>query len=414
LDKTLAIVMAGGAGERLRPLTDERAKPAVPFGGKFRLIDFTLSNCINSGIRQIFVLTQYKSASLNRHLQEGWGISSSRLGEYIYPMPAQQKIGSDWYEGTADAVRQNLDLLRGGNVSHILVLSGDHVYKMDYSQMLKYHREKNSCMTISTLSVPVNEATGKLGVLEVSADARLLGFEEKPLRPKTRLDAPDQVFASMGIYVFSIGVLLEALAGTEKDFGKEVIPSMLKRGRDVYIYPYDRRNRIADLLVHSKGKVVEKFAIRKSKDSGYWKDVGTLDSYFQASMDLLGEDPFFNIYTENWPIRTYQEPLPPSKCIGGNTCGSIVSDGCIIKASVESSILSPGVIVEKGAAVVSSILFDKVIIGRDASIRRAIIDKGTIVQPKATLGYDPEADKRNGCIVSEGGVVVVPKGAVIG
>lgn len=412
--QTLAIVMAGGAGERLRPLTDDRAKPAVPFGGKFRLIDFTLSNCINSGIRQIFVLTQYKSASLNRHLQEGWGISSSRLGEYIYPMPAQQKLGSDWYRGTADAVRQNLDLVRNKNVRHILVLSGDHVYKMDYSLMLTYHRKKNSSLTVSAISVPMTEAAGRLGVLEVDSNAKLIGFEEKPIRPKTRTDSPDLCFASMGVYIFTIDFLLEALAGGEEDFGKEIIPAMIKKKQEIYIYPYETENKIPDRTVRTTHRTVKKISIPKGKDSSYWQDVGTIDTYFQASMDLLGKDPPFNLYAENWPIRTQQESFPPSKCVGGSTCGSIVSDGCLItEASAESSILSPGVILKEGAKIENSVIFDRALIGPGARIRRTIIDKDVIVEPGAMLGYDREADRKNGCTVSESGVTVVPKACVI-
>jgi glucose-1-phosphate adenylyltransferase len=406
--------MAGGSGERLRPLTDSRAKPAVPFGGKFRLIDFTLSNCINSGIRQIFVLTQYKSASLNRHLQEGWGISSSRLGEYIYPMPAQQKLGSDWYRGTADAVRQNLDLVRNKNVRHILVLSGDHVYKMDYSLMLAYHRKKNSSLTVSAVSVPRDEAAGRLGVLEVDSGARLIGFEEKPMRPKTRSDAPGLVFASMGVYIFTIEVLLEALAGGEEDFGTEIIPAMIKKKQEIYVYPFESENKIPDWVIRTTKKTVKKISMPKSKDSSYWRDVGTIESYFQSSMDLLGKDPPFNLYAESWPIRTQQESFPPSKCIGGHTCGSIISDGCLIKeASAESSVLSPRIIIERGARIENSVIFDRALIGPGARIRRTIVDKDVVIQPGATLGYDEEADRKNGCTISESGITVVPKASVI-
>jgi glucose-1-phosphate adenylyltransferase len=415
LEKTLAIVMAGGVGERLRPLTRDRAKPAVPFGGKYRLIDFTLSNCINSKIRHVFVLTQYKSASLNMHLQEGWGISSSGLGEYVYTMPAQQKLGSDWYGGTADAVRQNLDLIRGKDIRRILVLSGDHVYKMDYSQMLNYHLRKGSSLTVSTVSVPKGEAAGRLGVLEADSSGRVLGFEEKPLWPKERVDAPGYALVSMGVYIFSVEALLEALTGGEKDFGKEVIPAMINKGREIHIYPYESENRVADCAVQTKGNTVKKVVVKRGEDSSYWRDVGTIDTYFQASMDLLGERPLFNLYSENWPIRTHQQPLPPSKCVlGGSTCGSIVSDGCIIKAaSVESSVLSPEVMVERDARVEHSVIFDRVRIGPGARIRRAIIDKEVTVQPGASLGYDPEADEKRGCTVSETGIVVVSKGAVI-
>lgn len=415
MKKTLAIVMAGGAGERLRPLTEERAKPAVPFGGKFRLIDFTLSNCVNSGIRQIFVLTQYKSASLNRHLQEGWGISSAGLGEYVYTMPAQQKLGADWYGGTADAVRQNLDLIQGKDLQHILILSGDHVYKMDYSQMHSHHVKNSSSLTISVLTVTKEEAAGKLGVLEVNREGRVISFEEKPLQPKVRSDMSGKVFASMGVYIFSVPALMEALQGGEKDFGKEVIPSMIRKGRDIFVFQYEEENSIKDCLIQVKKRRVEKVFVKRTDDSSYWRDVGTIDSYFASSMDLLGATPMFNLYTETWPIRTLQRPLPPSKCtLGGSTCGSLISDGCLVKGgTVDSSVLSPAVIVEQDAVIESSIIFDKVIIGDGARIKRAIIDKDVIVQPGASLGYDHEADLKKGCTVSEGGVVVVPKGSVI-
>lgn len=414
MQRTLAIVMAGGSGERLRPLTRDRAKSAVPFGGKFRLIDFPLSNCINSGVRHIFVLSQYKSASLNRHLQEGWGISSAGLGEFIYSMPAQQKTGSDWYGGTADAVRQNLDLIHRANVHRILVLSGDHVYKMDYSLMLNYHTRKKSSLTVSTVNVATNEAAGKLGVFEADSGGRVMGFEEKPQQPRTSFDAPGFCLASMGVYIFNVDVLIEALAGGENDFGKEVIPSVIKKRREIFVYPFEKENRIADCVVRARNNAMVREEKRRGTDSSYWRDVGTIDTYYQASMDLLGEAPAFNLYTESWPLRTHNMPLPPSKCTGGNTCGSIISDGCIVNfASVESSILSPSVIVEKGAQIEDSIIFDRVIVGPRARVKCAIIDKEVIIQPRATLGYDEAADKRNGCFISEGGVVVAPRGAVI-
>ncbi len=412
MEKTLAIIMAGGAGERLQPLTRERAKAAVPFGGKFRLIDFTLSNCINSDARQIFVLTQYRSQSLNKHIQDGWGISSSGLGDYIYSIPAQQKAGAEWYRGTADAVRQNLDLFRHKDVDHILILSGDHVYKMDYRQMLQYHKTKNAGLTIAAVRARKDEAEGQLGVLEVDQDHRLVGFQEKPAEPKTIADAPDYTLASMGVYLFRTANLREALHGTEDDFGKHIIPKLAGNSHDVFVYDYERENRIEDFVVVVIDGRRQKIMVDRTRDSAYWKDVGTVESYYEASMDLVGVNPLFNLYGEKWLIRTYQRPLPPSKCvIGGRTEESIVSDGCIISGGiVRHSILSPGVVVERGALVEESIIFDDVIIEPNARIRRAIIDKEVRIQSGASVGHDPEADKRRGCTISSAGIVVVPRG----
>lgn len=408
--------MAGGAGDRLQPLTRERAKPAVPFGGKFRIIDFTLSNCINSGVRRIFVLTQYRSESLHRHIQEGWGISSSGLGDFIYCVPPQQKLGTDWYRGTADAVRQNLNLVRGRDIDDVLVLSGDHVYKMNYNQMLAFHRAKKAQMTISAIRVRKEQAAGRLGVLEVDRDRRLIGFEEKPAEPKTLLDVPDYAFASMGVYLFKVNTLIEALRGQEDDFGKDVIPKMLGQSHDIFVYDYETENKIQDFLVEVQEGRRRKILVDKTRDSSYWRDVGSIDSYYEASMDLVGIDPVFNLYGERWPFRTYQRPLPPSKCVlGGRTPESMVCDGCIISGgTVWNSILSPGVIVERDSLVEQSIILDDVIIEPNARIRRAIIDKEVRIRANASIGLDRDADRARGCIISEGGVVVVPKRSDIG
>ncbi|MCX5999422.1 MAG: glucose-1-phosphate adenylyltransferase [Chloroflexi bacterium] len=415
MDRTLAIIMAGGAGHRLQPLTKERAKSAVPFGGKFRLIDLTLSNCVNSGIRQIFVLTQYRSGSLHRHIQEGWGISSSGLGDYIYCIPAQQKLGTDWYRGTADAVRQNLDLVNKKDAERILVLSGDHIYKMNYVQMLAYHKMKNSRLTISAIRARKEHAAGRLGVLEIDRDHRLVGFEEKPAQPKTIAEAPEYVMASMGIYIFESGALQEALQGSEDDFGNDIIPRMADRHHDIFVYDYDRENKIEDFVTEVRDGKRKKLLVHGTRDSSYWRDVGTVDSYYEASMDLVGVDPIFNLYGDKWPIRTYQRALPPSKYIlGGITRDSIVSDGCIISgATVGHSILSPGVVVERDALVEDSIVFDDVIIEPHARVRRAIIDKEAIIEAHTSIGYDPEADRRRGCTISDTGIAVVPKGMYI-
>ncbi len=416
VDRVLTIILAGGTGERLQPLTSVRSKPAVPFAGKFRLIDFSLSNCINSGMRQVYVLIQYKSWSLQRHIQEGWGISSSRLGEYIYCIPAQQKIGSDWYQGTADAIRQNLDLFRNKNFEHVLILSGDHVYKMSYGLMLDYHRRRDAGLTIAAIRVRKKEAAGSLGVFEVDNNLKVIGFEEKPLQPKSIPDNPDYALASMGIYAFKTGALIEALQEKGDDFGRDIIPAMAGKRADLEVYNFTDENRIEDFMVQVENGKRNKVLTGRTRDSAYWRDVGSIDSYYQASMDLVGVEPLFNLYTEKWEFRTYQRTLPPSKCIiGGKALESLVSDGCIISGGlVQRSILSPGVIVEKDALVDDSVIFDDVIIEPGAKIRHAIIDKEVKIQAHALVGYDSDNDRRRGCTISEEGVVVVPRGMDLG
>ncbi|MBI4295126.1 MAG: glucose-1-phosphate adenylyltransferase [Chloroflexi bacterium] len=411
MDKILAMIMAGGAGERLQPLTRERAKAAVPFGGKYRIIDFTLSNCVNSGLRQIFVLTQYRSASLHEHIQEGWGISSSGLGDYIYCVPAQQKVGADWYRGTADAIRQNIDLIKGKNAEFVFVLSGDHIYKMNYLQMLNYHKVKGADVTVATIRVRREQAARTLGVLEVDRSYRLLGFEEKPALPKPIPDALDYALASMGVYIFSASALVRALQDPGDDFGKDVIPRMSDRNHSIFVYDYEKQNRIEDFVIQVKEGRRQKILVDRTRDSSYWKDVGTIDSYYEASMDLVGVEPLFNLYGQRWPFRTYQRPLPPTKFVfHGNVPESVVCDGCIISGGTAwKSVLSPGVILERGAVVEESVVFDDVIIEPGARIRRAIVDKGVRVQSGASIGYDLEADKRRGCTISDTGIVVVPK-----
>ncbi len=416
VERILAIVMAGGAGERLKPLTRERAKAAVPFGGKFRIIDFTLSNCINSGLRQIYVLTQYRSESLNRHIQDGWGISSAGLGDFVYGVPAQQKLGSDWYRGTADAVRQNLNLLKRRDVDDVLILSGDHIYKMNCRQLADYHRKKKAGLTICAIRVSKEQAAGRLGVMEVDLDNRLVGFQEKPTEPKMMPQAPDYALASMGVYIFSAGTLLGVLEGHEDDFGKDIIPGMIGKRGDIFIYDYEKENSIQDFAVEVKDGIRQKVLVDRTRDSSYWKDVGTIETYYAASMDLVGIDPLFNLYGERWPLRTYQRPLPPSKCVlGGKTPESIVSDGCIISGgNVWSSVLSPGVIVERDASVEQSIIFDDVVIEPGARVRRAIVDKESRIRAGASLGLDRDADRARGATVSGSGITVVPKGSDIG
>jgi glucose-1-phosphate adenylyltransferase len=415
VDKVITIIMAGGAGERLQPLTRERSKAAVPFGGKFRLIDFTLSNCINSGLRKVYVLTQYRSESLNHHVQNGWGISSSGLGDFIYCVPAQQKLGAEWYKGTADAVRQNLNLINTKEADDILILAGDHIYKMNYVQMLAYHRRKKAALTVSAIRERKERAAKVLGVLEVDGDYKLVGFEEKPVQPKTLPDAPDFALASMGVYIFKVSMLLEVLQEQGDDFGKHIIPEMIGKQHDIYVYDYEKENRIEDFKVEVKDGIREKILVERTRDSSYWKDVGTIDSYYEASMDLVGVDTLFNLYGERWMLRTYQRPLPPSKFVlGGKALESIVCDGCIISGgTVWNSILSPGVVVERGVEVEQSIIFDDVIIEPGARVRRAIIDKQSRIRAGASIGYNKEADKSKGCTISDSGIVVVPRGTDI-
>jgi glucose-1-phosphate adenylyltransferase len=407
--------MAGGFGERLFPLTKDRSKSAVPFGGKFRIIDFTLSNCVNSGIRNIFVLTQYRSESLHRHIQEAWGISSARLGDYIYCVPPQQKLGADWYRGTADAVRQNLDLIKRRAVDTVLILSGDHIYKMNYAQMIEFHRSKKANITISAIRVPKQEAAGQLGVIEIDNEYRMIGFEEKPDNPKTLPYDPDYSLASMGIYAFEVNTLIKSLEGHEDDFGKQIIPQMLNSDKNVFVYDFQMLNKISDYtneVVDGKRKRV---LVERTRDSGYWRDVGTIDSYYEASMDLIGVNPIFNLYGERWPIRTFNQWLAPSKFVlGGMAFESLISSGSIISGgTIRNSIISPGVIVERGALVVGSVIFDDTIIEPDVRINHAIIDKQCVIEAGASIGYNTELDRRRGFHVSPSGIVVIPKGTTI-
>lgn len=410
----LAIILAGGAGERLQPLTRERSKASVPFAGKYRLIDLTLSNCVNSGIRRIFVLTQYLSESLTRHIQDGWSISSSGLGDFIYCIPAQMKMGAVWYRGTADAVRQNLNLI-GKDTRDIVILSGDHVYKMNYLDLLTFHYEKKADLTISAIRTHREQAAGRLGVLEVDRDYRLIGFEEKPTLPKPLPQAPDYSLASMGIYVFKAKALQDILRGEAHDFGKNVIPEMLKWNQNIFAYDYEKKNRINDFEIKVKDGVREKVLIERTRDSAYWRDVGTIDSFFETSMDLLKIDPDFSLYGEKWPLRTYQRQLPPVKCIlGGRIIDSLVCDGCIISGgTADRSILSPGVILERDASVTQSVIFDNVYIEPGARIRKAIVDKDCRIRGGAQIGFDPEIDRARGFTVTDSGIVVVPKGSEV-
>lgn len=411
MEKILAIIMAGGVGERLQPLTMVRAKPAVPFGGKFRLVDFTLSNCLNSGIRQVYVLTQYRSASLHSHIQEGWNISSAGLGEFIYCVPAQQKLGADWYSGTADAVRQNLDLTHHADL--VLILSGDHIYKMNYQQMVAYHQARGASLTVSAIRVRREDAAGRLGVLQADENGRMVGFTEKPAEPKTVPGSPDYALASMGVYLFRADFLKKVLEGDKADFGRDIIPGLVEQCQDIFVYDYGKENRIEDFVFEVNQGKRSKNLVERAPDSDYWLDVGTLDAYYDASMDLVSVNPRLNLYGEKWPIRTYHRQLPPSKYIlDGTAMESMVSDGCIISGgTVRRSILSPGVVIERDARIEESVVFDDVIIEPRVQVKRAIIDKEVVIRAGVSIGYDHEADRKKGCTVSPNGVVVVPRGA---
>ena len=416
MERVITIILAGGTGERLQPLTQVRSKPAVPFAGKFRLIDFPLSNCVNSGIRRILVLTQYKSWSLQKHIQEGWGISISRLGEFIYCVPAQQKVGKEWYHGTADAIRQNLDIVTRDGCDNVLILSGDHIYKMDYAQLIAQHRARQASLTISTIRVKKEQAAGSLGIFEADDNYRIVSFEEKPAQPKAISSNPDEVLASMGIYVFNTPFLLETLKLPGDDFGRDFIPKLVSERADICAYDFMEKNKIEDYVTYVEDGRRKKVLVDRTRDSSYWRDIGTIDSYYEASMDLVSVDPIFNLYGDRWVFRTYEKTLPPSKCIiGGRTLDSMVSDGCIISGGlVQRSILSPGVIVEKDALVEDSVVFDRTTIEPGAKVRRAIVDKEVTIRAGTAIGYDLDADRKRGCTISENGVVVVPRGMDVG
>jgi glucose-1-phosphate adenylyltransferase len=397
LDDILVILLAGGVGERLYPLTKERAKPAVYFGGPYRIVDFTLSNCINSGLRRIFIATQYKSLSLHRHIRMGWSIVSEELGEFIEILAPQKRVGEHWYLGTADAVYQNLYSIVRESPRHVIVLSGDHVYKMDYAKMLRFHIEKNADATLATIEVPVGEGR-RFGIVGIDEQDRVVSFAEKPEQPAAAPGSPDVALASMGIYIFKAEVLVQALeedaalTASQHDFGKNIIPSLIQRA-PVFSYRFYDENK---------------------KASKYWRDIGTLDAYFEASMDLCQVNPEFNLYDPEWPLRTYQPQAPPAKFVfaeEGRRCGraldSIISGGCIISGSrVSGSVLCPNVRVHSFCDLDQAILMPGVRVGRHARIRHAIIDRDVLIPRGALIGYNLDEDRRRHT-VTEGGVVIV-------
>jgi glucose-1-phosphate adenylyltransferase len=395
---TLALILAGGRGSRLKHLTAWRSKPAVPFGGKFRIVDFPLSNCINSGIRRIGVLTQYKAHSLILHIQKGWGFLRGEFGEFVELWPAQQRVDETaWYAGTADAVFQNLDIIRNHNPDYVLILAGDHIYKMDYGAMIAHHVETGADMTVGCLEVTPERAQ-EFGVMSVDGDGRVVRFQEKPKCPETVPGRPDRCLASMGIYVFNRDFLYEQLIkdadtpSSTHDFGKDIIPAVIGRYR---------------IMAHN-------FRDPRSGEQAYWRDVGTVDAFWEANLELIGVTPPLNLYDKNWPIWTYQEQLPPAKFVfddddrRGMAVDSMVSGGCVISgAKVRHSLLFSNVRVNSFALVEDSVVLPDVDIGRYCRIRRAVIDRFCEIQEGTVIGYDPEADRAAGYLVTEGGVTLV-------
>ena len=403
MDRVLGMILAGGEGRRLFPLTRDRAKPAVPFGGKYRIIDFVLNNFINSGIYKIKILTQFKSDSLNRHITRGWPMSPV-YGQYIDLVPAQMRTGQWWYQGTADAIYQNLNLIEDENADIVAIFGGDHIFKMDIRQMLSFHRERWADLTIAAIPVPVDQAN-QFGILEVDEDHRVIGWAEKPKEPKEIPGRPGWCLASMGNYLFQTSVLIKELqqdASSEDsyhDFGHDVITSMYRR-QNVYAYDFYQN-------AHPGMQELER---------GYWRDVGTMDAYYESNMDLVSVNPIFNLYNPHWPIRTYSYQAPPCKFVfddndrRGSATDSLVSDGCIVSGGkINRSILSPHCRLNSYSEVDESILLQGVVLGRHVKVQRAIIDKFVEIPAGMQIGFDKEEDEANGFYVSPGGITVVAK-----
>lgn len=403
MQNVLAVVLAGGKGSRLDPLTRDRSKPAVPFGGCFRIVDFTLSNCLNSGIRKILVVTQYKAASLERHIQLGWHFLPAALGEFVNVRPPEQRVDENWYLGTADAIYQNIYTIEKVRPRHIVILSGDHIYRMDYAKFVADHVAAGADASIACLPVPLDEGS-RFGVMQMDEANRIIKFREKPKDPDPMPGSTDYCLASMGIYVFNTDFLFEKLCsdandpGSQRDFGKDIIPSMIQH------------HHVQAWL----------FQDPETGLPAYWKDVGTLDSYFEANMDLIAVKPELNLYDRNWPIRTYQPPLPPPKFVFndlppstpriGHAMDSMVCSGTIVSGgTVERSILSPEVRINSYSSVSDSILFDGVEVGRHCRVQRAIIDKGVRLPDGIRIGYDREEDLARGLTVTERGIVAVAR-----
>jgi glucose-1-phosphate adenylyltransferase len=400
--KVLSMVLAGGEGKRLMPLTMDRAKPAVPFGGTYRLIDFVLSNLANAELRQIAVLTQYKSHSLDKHISLTWRMSTM-LGNYVTPVPAQQRLGPRWYQGSADAIYQSMNLIRDEEPDYVVVFGADNIYRMDVHQMFEAHVDGGRDCTVAGIRVPRNQASA-FGVIDAGADNKIKEFLEKPAEPPGLPDDPDASFASMGNYIFTSDALIEALISdaenedSRHDMGGDIIPSFVSRG-DAQVYDFTA-NEVPGST---------------ERDKAYWRDVGTLDAYHEAHMDLVSVDPVFNLYNMDWPIWTYPVQMPGAKfTLNGVSRNSIVSPGCVVSGgSIETSVLSPNVKVAEGAQVDHSVILSHTSIGQNAVIHRAILDKHVTVDDDAKIGLDPEADEARGFYISEGGITVVPKGSTV-
>ncbi len=397
---TLVCLLAGGQGERLYPLTRDRAKPAVPFGGIYRIIDITLSNCVNSDLRHIFVLTQYKALSLNRHVREGWYMLAHELGEFVQILPPMKRVGESWYQGTADAIYQNVYSIGSELAKYVLILSGDHVYKMNYQLMLQQHVDSGADVTVGAIEFNRAEAS-RFGVVELDAAGRIVGWEEKPASPKPSPHHPDKCHVSMGIYCFNRDLLINCLMAdaedpqSSHDFGKDVVPNLIRSNRRVYSYNFVDENR---------------------KEAQYWRDIGTIEAYYEANMDLIAVSPVFNLYDKEWPLRTYQRQYPPAKFVFadqermGIALDSIVSMGSIVSGGhVTNSILSPDVRVNSYSYVDRSIIFPHVDVGRYSRVRNAIIDRHIHIPEHTDIGYDPEEDRKKYHVTDEGIVVVVPE-----
>lgn len=404
MDKLLTMIMAGGKGERLYPLTKEKAKPAVSFGGTYKIIDFTLSNCLNSGIHRIYLLTQYSNATLDKHIRLGWSMFRHEMGEFLDNIPPQKLNVDWWYRGTADSIYQNINILERERPRQVLILSGDHIYKMDYRKMLEFHKEVHSDVTIACVELDI-ERSRQVGIVAVDESYRVIGFQEKPSKPKPLPHDPTKALVNMGVYIFNTELLVrevifDAKQETQHDFGRNILPRIYKK-HNVYVY---------------------NFRDEQKKETSYWRDVGTLDSYYEANLELLEEKPVFNLFDQEWPIRTYQEQAPPAKIVAsveggrppaGEVANSLIPSGCLItNAEVRHSVLSPFVRIDNHALVEDAIILRGAHIGHHARVRRAIIDEDISVPPHYSIGFDLKEDAKK-YTVTEQGIVVVPQGTIL-